>query len=584
MNRAILIVICDFLVSAMLTMMTGMVPGHTGGTGVGLDESTTKVLLGELDRRNSELEELRSKLRETIARLGSSPEREAELRRLTEQIAANKVRQSKLRAALAATPDNTGELNARELQRRLEEEQRTRLRLEMELHDHQKDLSVSRDKLDSATGQLREARRDLAVQRREISRTREVLAKTSEALVEVTARNTEARTELARTEEKLAAEQRESRRQGRELGQAKEELRRINASLIQSRGEAGALRTRNASLSGQLAVREKNNADLQDRLAASERRLTVARLERAEAIGQRDEMRETVKTAVAELSEKDRKLQEALKENYRAGAQIEAAKKVLAEVRNRKNEVIKRYGEAVVQIDCTVTEEALFGGRTGRSTCFYPAVDFNGRILIPGLLNRFACDEKVALSYKNVTLVEFTAASPGGELQRRLAGPMLLHPDDPRIAGLRPDGIKCVPLKLLTVPELVNRGLEGLYLFKSTSFGGSSAKLEGRVSLAGDRGRRTLFIRNAGRANNELKAEPGDFILTEEGQFVGLVAASAEIDRVRGARAVLFENASGWEKPATVPLGKLPNETYHSRFAEAMRRLRKTVRPAYDHR
>ena len=76
MNRAILIVICDFLVSAMLTMMTGMVPGHTGGTGVGLDESTTKVLLGELDRRNSELEELRSKLRETIARLGSSPERD----------------------------------------------------------------------------------------------------------------------------------------------------------------------------------------------------------------------------------------------------------------------------------------------------------------------------------------------------------------------------------------------------------------------------------------------------------------------------------------------------------------------------
>ena len=51
MNRAILIVICDFLVSAMLTMMTGMVPGHTGGTGVGLDESTTKVLLNELNRR-----------------------------------------------------------------------------------------------------------------------------------------------------------------------------------------------------------------------------------------------------------------------------------------------------------------------------------------------------------------------------------------------------------------------------------------------------------------------------------------------------------------------------------------------------
>ena len=48
MNRAILIVICDFLVSAMLSMMTGMVPSHTGGTGVGLDENTTRVLLAQL--------------------------------------------------------------------------------------------------------------------------------------------------------------------------------------------------------------------------------------------------------------------------------------------------------------------------------------------------------------------------------------------------------------------------------------------------------------------------------------------------------------------------------------------------------
>ena len=59
MSKAILIVICDFLVSAMLTMMTGMVPAHTGGTGVGLDENTTKLLLSELDAHRSELEKLR---------------------------------------------------------------------------------------------------------------------------------------------------------------------------------------------------------------------------------------------------------------------------------------------------------------------------------------------------------------------------------------------------------------------------------------------------------------------------------------------------------------------------------------------
>ena len=51
MNKAILIVICDFLVSAMLSMMTGMVAAHSGGTGVGLDENTTRMLLAELQKK-----------------------------------------------------------------------------------------------------------------------------------------------------------------------------------------------------------------------------------------------------------------------------------------------------------------------------------------------------------------------------------------------------------------------------------------------------------------------------------------------------------------------------------------------------
>ena len=58
MNKAILIVICDFLVSAMLSMMTGMVAAHSGGTGVGLDEKTTQMLLAELANKHREIEEI----------------------------------------------------------------------------------------------------------------------------------------------------------------------------------------------------------------------------------------------------------------------------------------------------------------------------------------------------------------------------------------------------------------------------------------------------------------------------------------------------------------------------------------------
>ncbi len=584
MNRAILIVICDFLVSAMLTMMTGMVPGHTGGTGVGLDENTTKVLLKELDRQNAELEELRAKLRETVAKMGSTPEYEAKLRELAHKLAENKLQQGKLRASLAATPENTGELDAKELQRRLEAEQKAKLILEMELRERSMDLTANKEKLADTSTQLRESRRDLAVQRRELARTRDTLAKTSEALVDVTRENSKARADLARTEEKLASEQREIRRQHRELSGAKEELRKLNTSLSKSRGETSALQSKFANVSGQLVVREKNNAELQDKLARTERALAVLQLEKLEAVVQRDEMQKTVKNAVSELSAKERELAQTTRENFRVAAKLEAAQKLLEESKQRKNDVIRCYGSAVVQVDAAVTESSIFGGRTGKSTSFYPLVDFNGKTMLIGLTNRFAGDERIVLSFKDVTNVDFSVVSPGGNLRKKLSGAMLLARNDMRIAGLIHSDKNCTPLKLITSGELLKRGLEDLYLFKNSSFGGSSAKLDGRVSLALDKGAHSLFIRNAGRANNELKAAPGDFIMTAEGEFAGLVVATDTVDSVRGARAVLFASADIWQAPVVIPLDKMPGEKYYSRFASAMRKLRETIRPGYDKR
>ena len=76
MNRAILFVICDFLVSAMLSMMTGMVPAHGGGSGGGLDGRTTALLLSELQNRRQQLDATREKLREAQQEEGFSGGRE----------------------------------------------------------------------------------------------------------------------------------------------------------------------------------------------------------------------------------------------------------------------------------------------------------------------------------------------------------------------------------------------------------------------------------------------------------------------------------------------------------------------------
>ena len=160
MNRAILIVICDFLVSAMLSMMTGMVPAHTGGTGVGLDEQTTKVLLAEMHENLDKLERMRELLRETIRKNGgATAEQEQRLRELAQQIVALRRDSDLLRKG--ADKKKVAEMTAKELQKLLEAERRERLRAEMERDEQRGDLDY-REK------EVRDLRRSVADKSQEL--------------------------------------------------------------------------------------------------------------------------------------------------------------------------------------------------------------------------------------------------------------------------------------------------------------------------------------------------------------------------------------------------------------------------------
>lgn len=104
----------------------------------------------------------------------------------------------------------------------------------------------------------------------------------------------------------------------------------------------------------------------------------------------------------------------------------------------------------------------------------------------------------------------------------RLAGPILTLPDEPRVAAMEFNLAGRAPLEVMTIEKLKKRGLEELFLFKTSSFGKQSAGLAGRCSLDFTSGDRYLYIRNTGRGTgSELRAEPGDLVLTKEGDFVG---------------------------------------------------------------
>ena len=88
-----------------------------------------------------------------------------------------------------------------------------------------------------------------------------------------------------------------------------------------------------------------------------------------------------------------------------------------------------------------------------------------------------------------------------------------------------------------------------------------------------------MFIRNAGRANNELAAEPGDFILSREGVFVGLVISYeiSERQRVKSSKVLLFADEKAWNDAEKIPINRKNKESYYDGFAQKMQEIRKKI-------
>lgn len=584
MNKSLLIVICDFLVSAMLTMMTGMVPAHSGGTGVGLDENTTKLLLSELDAHRSELEKLRQHLKDSIENSGSDPKLEAELKRLTRELAANKVQRDKLLASLRATPQNTGKITEKELQKRLDEEKTRRAVLEIELKDKQSDLRNTKEKLTDAKAQIKVNARDLAASRRDLSHTRAALAKTSEALVDMARTHVDTQRKLAQAESAVESGKSEIRRQEEEIKRKTAELKISAARLTSAQGENRSIQSKLAYTTGQLRVRERDYAGLQDKLTRAEGELMVEKLSAAEMRARSEELGKTLKTAVTQLSATTAELNRVTKDKTVAETKLASVenitKKLLEQNSRKRSDVIASYGNSVVNLNCEIAEEKIFGSHRGTGSFFLPVVNFNGKNLIIGTLNKFAGDADTALGFTKVNKLLYTVQAPGAKaLKMRIASPLMILRSELRAAAFEYPGNDRKPLPLLTLDKLKKRGLDGLYLFKCGSLGRESTLLDGRCSLSMVPGEARMFVRNAGRANNELRAEPGDFIISREGEFTGIVVDHDQTDsrRVRGVRVLLFADDKVWQDSETVPLVKKPGAPYYEDFAKKMRDIRRNI-------
>ena len=576
MNRAILIVICDFLVSAMLSMMTGMVPSHTGGTGVGLDENTTQVLLAQLDASRRELERVRRELREAAERVGTS-QYDPQLREIAQKLAENRLKREQLEELLKRTVHNTGKLSPEALKKRLDEEKLARYRTEIELNERQEGL--------------RRAREDIREYRSEASSLRKELAQSGRSLREMTATYGDAQKKIARAEADAAARQRELaarnielNRRDSDLASVRDALREMSKRFGQADSEARKLQNTLAFTTGKLSTTERDLAGYRDQLNRLRQELARISLQRNEAVRNREEMETLVRRTVSDLTRARTELEQTKisaekdhKNAIEAKAKLTAAETMLADTRRQlQSNVLESYSASAVRLRLNIVEERFIMNQRGGGLYYLPLLKFGKRTVLAGYFRTLAGNAETPMMFRNVTTLSYRAVKPGSDGgEAEVKGPLLALSREPRIAAveLSLPGVK--PLEVVTRSQLAKRGIQRLYLFKTRSFGRECAELGGRCSYDLFSRSGNLLIRNAVRGTgSELKAEPGDFVMTGEGGFAGIVVGeqTSDIGRRNTAQVYVFEDEKAWDDPVKIRLFKEAGKGYVE-FADRVRAI-----------
>ncbi len=604
MNRAILIVICDFLVSAMLSMMTGMVPAHTGGTGVGLDSRTTALLLTELRSRQTQLEETRRKLLEAQQKEGFTEAREAALRELAAQLAENMLKAEKLEQQLAATRENTGSLTPEQLQERLDREIRNRYQLRIQYDEARAELEALRKNYTSASGDIVRLNQEFAVARQKLADARERLDETKGQLDENKEELQATRDELRRREERLSAAAANLAKAREALAAREADLTNVRTALSEAAARAGKATQEAQNLEsdlsftrGRLSAAERELAEARSQIERTRKLAAARELEGNEAKRQLEEMSRMFKNAVAELSRTKQELKKSQETAASTGVELaeaqgkvestqvelEAARNQLSAAEERlRSDVLDRYSDAAIRLDFKLDEKRLLLNQHGGGVFFLPLVMVGGRTVLPGYFSIFAGDANVPLNFERISRLDYHAGRLGSGDVAEVKGPILIVSEEPRVAALElapPEGAK--PLAAITIEQLKQRGLQDLFLFKTSSFGKDSASLGGRCSIDLASNDRYLYIRNTSRGTgSELRAEPGDFVMTREGDFVGVVVSVENFDfgRRQEAKCFVFPADFNWNNAPAITTDRKGNEEYFDSFAEQVRNARENIR------
>ena len=272
------------------------------------------------------------------------------------------------------------------------------------------------------------------------------------------------------------------------------------------------------------------------------------------------------------VEEKDRQIAETHQDLVESRREADELKRQLS------NDVLNSYNASALELSFHLVNDRLFNHITIDKSFFLPAVKIGGRNWIVSAF-RDTTGLNIYSGYTRVTELKYKVRRPQiKDSWANITGPALCLAEDARVCMFPVPGNDSVPMEILTYEKLRERGIDNLTLFKSGIFSKASADITGRCSLSLDADDNHLYIRNPNRTSTELKAEVGDFVISKEGAFVGIVVKVGSTDLSQASTAICYVFTDEPDLSRALPLNLSTTSSQgYSEFVNTHETLRKLV-------
>jgi hypothetical protein len=580
-NRSILIVICDFIVLSVMSLSTGVAPinqPHSGGTVI--DGNTARVVIEELNKKKIALEVAKRELQSQKGSISGEQIKNVSNDIIAIQKKINELKDKKIQPEPAAiTPQLKSELE-----------------------------NVINTLASQHNGQLTE--KELALLGKRLLSIKEDLKNKNEQLANTSDELLQAKKRLQELENNVAQSNVELKKSKELLTQTQQKLHTASGDLLVAQGQAAEAKLERAYVSGRLDETSKQLAEFKSKIEKSNRTASQSALELAANQKQIDNFKALYNRAVNEISNSRNELdvlrkeqldiREKLDEKQQALSDakvaLQSAQTTLDETKIRlkdaedrlRSDALQRYSAAAVKLNFAIKEKRFMSDYTANESFYLPeliigkksylAINFN---IITGLFKDIS-------GYSKVYSLGYSIGEPldsDNSTLKTISNPIISLNYDNRACLIEVPTTR-KGMKPITFSQLKTRGIQNLFLFKSNSFGKRTCSLEGRASLnlAGDDS--CLYIRNSTRrTDGEVKAEAGDFVVTKEGDFVGLIVAVDDFDmgRKQEARCFVFPDDFKLNDVMTIPVTKPDNQLFYQDFMQAVTRVSAKINTQKNH-